>query len=275
MTIQGVRDALANHLPAGRTVREIHGALVDPDATQLTHPKDSIVLSSDAEVEAFFRITESKPIKLLIVMHRKVEDGADTPPHAGSGQVHFAKNHFDPPKVYDDPATDSDSLVRTWAGFKKRRMPKKDQSFEERIMKIRRKIKQLQKVKRELKAEHKRQYPTALDSDDEGWHYLDWLRPRLDAATWVSPMARTAAQVGVDAFHACDSSGLTAIESQYAAMSSAAMALDRSAPPMRKGMVAATVQGGLNHCLTLTPALKVHDAPGRRWKEDDDEDPVE
>ncbi|KAF8437890.1 hypothetical protein BDZ91DRAFT_769089 [Kalaharituber pfeilii] len=59
----------------------------------------------------------------------------------------------------------------------------KGPKLQRKKIKIRKKIKQLQKVKKELKVEHKRQYLEALDSDDEGWYYLQCLHPRLDTAT--------------------------------------------------------------------------------------------
>ena len=56
-------------------------------------------------------------------------------------------------------------------GFTKRRLPRKDEVFEDRIRALRRKIRRLKEAKHYLKGKHKEKYPDAIHSDDECEYY--------------------------------------------------------------------------------------------------------
>jgi len=57
-----VVDKVQDKIPVGRTVQAIIGAIENP--TQASPIRDTTRLKSDEVVEAFFDITNSKPIRL-------------------------------------------------------------------------------------------------------------------------------------------------------------------------------------------------------------------
>jgi len=68
-TLDGIWDMVKIYILAGRKVREILGALVDPDPANPTFPADATHLGADAEVSAFLQLTTAKPIRLLSMLH--------------------------------------------------------------------------------------------------------------------------------------------------------------------------------------------------------------
>ena len=131
--------AISSYLPQGRMIREIRGALKDPDPLiDVKLPTDCISLITDSEVKAFLVHTKLQPIRLLVVMHRN--NGTQDSPPADPAAPYFSTTEFDPLETYDDPAEDSDQLVRDVNNLVSRRMPLKDQTFEEWRWRIRHRI---------------------------------------------------------------------------------------------------------------------------------------
>jgi len=152
-TLQEVVDKIRQKVPAGRTVKAIFGALdnavvpsIIPDATRL---------QSHKEIEAFFELTCSKPIRIQVILHRDpnfVPLVADSPPPEHG--AYFAPGSFDAVEEYDDPAEDSDAIHRDLAGMAKRTFPRTDVAFEKHKLKIRKWIKRQQKLLRTMKCKH-------------------------------------------------------------------------------------------------------------------------
>lgn len=171
--LEGIWQIAKQYIPAGRTIREIQGALADLDNANPGIPEDYTILKTDAEVDAFLKLTAAQPIRLLLIMHRN--DGTrDTP----GPEPYFAEDQFDPPEMYDDPCEDSDALVRNAAGVAKRRLPTKDHTFEERKGRIRRRIRRQQQLLLNMKRAHKEKCPGApiVDSEEEEFCYTRFLK---------------------------------------------------------------------------------------------------
>jgi len=128
-----VVDKVRDKIPAGRTVRAIFGVIENP--TQASPVPDTTHLKSDEEVEAFFDITNSKPIRLQVVLRR---DPMADPQREESAPLdngaYFPADFLDAAEQYDDPAEDSDAFRQNLAGYAKRGMPRKDEAFEDRKM---------------------------------------------------------------------------------------------------------------------------------------------
>ncbi|KAF8458606.1 hypothetical protein BGX38DRAFT_1264867 [Terfezia claveryi] len=77
-TLDGIWDIVKAHVPADRKVREILGALKDPNPPNLSFPADYTGLHSDMEVKAFFRMSKSDPVHLIVLLH-SVPLRANTP----------------------------------------------------------------------------------------------------------------------------------------------------------------------------------------------------
>ena len=158
------------NLPDGRKVREIQGALANSDpndgALEKT-PSDVTHIRSDDDLDAFLRLTEAKPIKLLIILHKT--NGPNTPPPAGTNasKYYFQKGRFDGPEYYADEVEDSEAEVSKRAGGKKG-VPRKDHTFEERLEVIRRRIRRQQDLLVLLEAKHKAAFPAAIHDGDPG-----------------------------------------------------------------------------------------------------------
>jgi len=75
-------------------------------------------------------MTNTKPIRLLIVLHRP-PGAAPVSPILTGLEAWFPVDKFEPPLEYDDPIEDSDAIVRNIAGVGRCRMPTKDHTFEE------------------------------------------------------------------------------------------------------------------------------------------------
>ena len=119
------------YMPAGRNILEIFGALQNPTPAATTIPADWSSLKSDVEVLACLQMTNSKPIRLLVVLHRDAAGPPNTPPPHPL-EPYFPVDKFERPLEYDDHPEDSDALVRNIAVVARRRMPTKDHTFEER-----------------------------------------------------------------------------------------------------------------------------------------------
>jgi hypothetical protein len=179
-----VVDKIRGKIPDRRTVRAIFGALDNPTPTN-TIP-DATRLQSDEEVEAFFEVTASKPIRLQVLLHRYAKDVVvqpplvpDTPPPDDG--PYFPVDFLDVPEVYDDPAEDSDNLRRNLAGVAKRTFPRTDEKFEERKARIRQRIRRQKDALRVMKRKHREKYPNAnvIDSDADEWdEFITDFRPR-------------------------------------------------------------------------------------------------
>ncbi|KAF8425422.1 hypothetical protein BGX38DRAFT_1279217 [Terfezia claveryi] len=79
MTLDGIWDIVKAHVPADRKVREILAALRDSNPPNLSFPTDYTGLHSDAEVKAFFRMSKSDPVRLMVLLH-SIPPRANTPP---------------------------------------------------------------------------------------------------------------------------------------------------------------------------------------------------
>lgn len=182
-TLNGIWDLIKLHIPANRKIREIFGALENPAPANPNLPADWTRMTTDAEVDAFLMMTNSKPIRLLAVMHRI--GAPNSPPPVGA--TYFAVDKFDPPEEFDDPAEDSDALRRNAAGVAPRRYPTVDHSFEDRKLKIRARIRRQQELLSTMKRKHKEKFPNAgqVDSEDEGYAYVNLLRPKPDTGAKI------------------------------------------------------------------------------------------
>ncbi|KAF8431493.1 hypothetical protein BGX38DRAFT_1146611 [Terfezia claveryi] len=100
-------------------VREILGALKDPNPPNLSFPADYTGLRSDAEVKAFFRMSKSDPF--------------------------ISQNE------YEDFAEDSDANVRNVAGVRRRRMPTKDHTYKQRKYELRGRVAHQQETLNSIK----------------------------------------------------------------------------------------------------------------------------
>ncbi|KAF8415920.1 hypothetical protein EV426DRAFT_706044 [Tirmania nivea] len=129
-TLDGIWDIVKAYIPPNCKVREILRALEDPSPLNPTFPADHTSLNSDAEVTAFLRISKANPVRIMVVLYAL--DGRENSLPLHSTAAFFAQDRFDPPNEYDDPAEDSDALVRVSAGVRKCRMPTKDHTFEQR-----------------------------------------------------------------------------------------------------------------------------------------------
>ena len=179
-SVEGIWDAIKRYVPAGRTVREILGALEDLDPAVTTRPSDWMRLTDDAEVDAFLTITTAKPIRICFVLHRN--DGNPNSPLPGN-DTYFPADKFAPPDLYDEYAEDTDAIIRDQAGVGQRRMPVTDAGFEERKYRIRQRIYRQQELLIKIKQKHRAKMAeiarrdrvppvTIYDSDDEEFPYI-------------------------------------------------------------------------------------------------------
>ena len=130
-------------IPARRTIRAIYGALANPVPPSMV--PEATRLQSDEEVEAFFEVTCSKPIRLQFVLHRdptaKPTVVRDTPPPDHG--AYFPMDLFGAPEEHNnDSAEDSDTLPQDSPGTSRRvLLPRTEVNFEERKARIRKRIK--------------------------------------------------------------------------------------------------------------------------------------
>ena len=118
-TVNELYQKISAKIPNGRRVREIIGALQNamPDS-QIATWSDAVHLQSDDDVNTFLRLTEAKPVKLLIILHRN-DVGRNTPLGRDNIEHYFPPSRFDSPEYYIDPAEDSDEEASKRAGVGK------------------------------------------------------------------------------------------------------------------------------------------------------------
>ena len=168
--LAAIMKAISSYLPQARTIREIRGALEDPDPlVDMTLLTDWMSLKTDAEVKAFLVHTKSQPIRLLVVMYRN--DGTQDLPAPDPAVPYSTTTEFDPPETYNDPAEDSDQLVRDANNLTSRRMPLKDHTFEQRKWQIQQWIQRQQCLLQKMKMAHVTTIDNTMtiDSEDEGF----------------------------------------------------------------------------------------------------------
>jgi len=173
-------------MPAGRTVREILAALEDPVAP-INQPTDWTSLRSDEEVIAFLRMTNAKPIRLLIVLHRPPGAAPVSPIPTGL-EAWFPVDKFKPLLECDDPIEDSDTVVWNIAGVGRHRMPTKDHTFEERKYKLWEQIARQQELLRTVKRTYQEKCLNTpiIDSDHEDFCYIRNLkRPKCNTGARI------------------------------------------------------------------------------------------
>ncbi|KAF8426777.1 hypothetical protein BGX38DRAFT_1301530 [Terfezia claveryi] len=112
---------VSSQLPDGQKMREIIGSLEDPDPVAgdpLMIPPQTTHIRSDDELDAFLRLTEARPIKLLIVLHRDPAVRANSPPPAvcNVSMYYFNLGRFDGPEYYMDEIEDSEEEVARRTG---------------------------------------------------------------------------------------------------------------------------------------------------------------
>ena len=70
---------ISAHILEGRKVRELIGALENPPAADASKPPtDTSHIRSTEDLDAFLRLTEAKPIKILAILHKLAADGGST-----------------------------------------------------------------------------------------------------------------------------------------------------------------------------------------------------
>jgi hypothetical protein len=172
-TLKEVWQLFEKYVPEGRHIREIWGAMdaPTPDAGGHNVPQNTQYLDNSNKIDAFFQLTRSQPIYLLGALSTLEGPNrrANTPPPAR--RPYIDHKQFEPRGTYTDPASDSEAEYRRRAGQAPRRFPRKDEEFERRIRKLRLRIKALENTKDQLKTEHKKKFPDAIHSDDEGAFY--------------------------------------------------------------------------------------------------------
>ncbi|KAF8441112.1 hypothetical protein BGX38DRAFT_1316651 [Terfezia claveryi] len=199
-TLDGIWDMVKAHIPADRKVREILGALKDPNPPNLSFPADYTGLQSDAEVKAFFRMSKSDPVRLMVLLH-SVLPRANTHPRA---HPYFELEKFIPWNEYEDFAEDSDANVCNVTGVRRCRMPTRDHTFEQRKYELCGRVDRQQETLSDIKREHKCLFPNAgiIDSDDEDYCYIRCLKwpkitsgPQLVKARQVVAVGRRATRL--------------------------------------------------------------------------------
>jgi hypothetical protein len=160
------------HLPDGRKVRQIIGALenaYEDDEDEDDEPADVTHIRSDDELDGFLRLTEAKPVKILVILHSATANRPNTPSPRGANAetYYFSVGRFDGPEYYVDPVEDSDEEVGRRAGGR-RGVPRKDHTFEELLEAIRRRIRRQNQHLTDTEAKHKAAYPDAIHESDPG-----------------------------------------------------------------------------------------------------------
>ena len=227
-----VVDQVQARIPAGRTVRPIYRALENPIPP--SRIPDATRLRSDAQIEAFFEATSTKPIRLQVVLYKdstRVPAPVNTAPPDDGAYIEDA--FLDASEEYDDPAEDSDTLCRNLGGLAKRTFPKTDDRFEDRKARVRVRIHRQRKVLKLLKAKHRAKFPDTniIDSEDEGLTYLKRLQPKVTNPRQMvavrGPVAAgiAAARAALDGVEDPDAEAQTAAEATGKEAANAAWAL--------------------------------------------------
>ncbi|KAF8424471.1 hypothetical protein BGX38DRAFT_1279386 [Terfezia claveryi] len=100
-------DALGVLYEASLNALHVKVSFQLPDGRKTTH------IRSDDELDAFLRLTEARPIKLLIVLYRDPAVRANSPPPAvyNASTYYFNLDRFDGPEYYMDEIEDSEEEV--------------------------------------------------------------------------------------------------------------------------------------------------------------------
>jgi len=127
-------------------------------------------------------MTNAKPIRLLIILHR-TPSAAPVSPILTDLEAWFLVDKFEPLLKYDDPIEDNDVVVWNIVGVGRRRMPTKDHTFEERKYKLQERIARQQELLQTVKQTHREKCPNApiIDSNHEDFCYIRNLkRPKCN-----------------------------------------------------------------------------------------------
>ncbi|KAF8441127.1 hypothetical protein BGX38DRAFT_1272835 [Terfezia claveryi] len=106
---------------------------IDLNPPNLSFSANYTGLRSDVKVKTFFRISKSDPVRLMVLLH-SVPSRANTPPRA---DPYFELKKFIPRNEYEDFAEDSNANVYNVARVRRRWMPTKDYTFEQRKYELR------------------------------------------------------------------------------------------------------------------------------------------
>ena len=160
---------ISAHIPEGRKVRELIGALENSPATELSKPPtDTSHIRSDEDLDAFLCLTEARPIEILAILHKLAVDGGSTPPPPGTTNYYFPLGRFDGPEYYMDDVEDSEEEVANRAGSARRGVPRKNNKFEERLKDIRRRIRHHKALLTTIEGKHKAVVPQVVHEGDLG-----------------------------------------------------------------------------------------------------------
>ena len=160
---------MSAHIPEGRKVRELIGALENlpaPDASK--PPTDTSHIRYDEDLDAFLHLTEAKHIKILAILHKLAADGGSTPPPTGATNYYFPLGRFNSPEYYMDDVEDSEEEVANMAGSGRRGVPRKDNKSEERLEDIRRRIRLQKALLASIERKHKAILPEGVHDGDLG-----------------------------------------------------------------------------------------------------------
>ena len=160
---------ISAHIPKGRKVSELIGALENPPAANASKPStDTSHIRSDEDLDAFLLLTEAKPIKILAILHKLAADGGSTPPPTGATNYYFPLGRFDGPEYYMDDVEDSEEEVANRAGSGRRGVPRKDNKFQGRLKDIRIRIRCQKALLASIEGKHKAVFPEAVHEGDPG-----------------------------------------------------------------------------------------------------------
>ena len=94
-SLNNLHVRISTHIQNGRKVGEIIEALDNAGPNNnLPAPADTSNITSDNDLDAFLRLTEAKPIKLLVRLHNLAGLNSPTPPGSGSN-YYFPLGRFD------------------------------------------------------------------------------------------------------------------------------------------------------------------------------------
>jgi len=212
LSLNDLHLKVSSHLPDGQKVREIIEALEDAGDIEDVNdtPADATHIRSYDELDTFLRLTEAKPIKKLVILHRKRGTRANSALPAGGNlqKYYFDLKHFDGPEYYVDEVEDSDEELGKRAGGKKG-VPRKDHKFEETLEDIRRRIRRQEELLATMEEMYKAAFPAAIHGSDPGGNLRklcygvednlsgkDAIRFRTVVAAYLADMAARRASEG-------------------------------------------------------------------------------
>ncbi|KAF8420260.1 hypothetical protein BGX38DRAFT_1280243 [Terfezia claveryi] len=151
-----IMDKIRERIRAGRKVRAVYGVLDNPNPPNTIPP--AMHLQTDEEVQAFLELSSSKTIRIHIILYRDLALEplvADSPPPYDS--VYFAANFL-------DAAED----------FVKHTFPQIMEAFEQRKLKLRKRIKRQQRALQQMKQKQRERFPAEeiYDSDSLAWNIM-------------------------------------------------------------------------------------------------------